>query len=72
MIHAGDLCFTDRPAAPVNVSVTHLRADSATVSWNILDGETVIGFAISQQVKQSYYNEIQPYGPLLQSRESDI
>uniref|UniRef100_A0A673KWT5 Fibronectin type III domain containing 4b n=1 Tax=Sinocyclocheilus rhinocerous TaxID=307959 RepID=A0A673KWT5_9TELE len=51
MIHAGDLCFTDRPAAPVNVSVTHLRADSVTVSWNIPEGETVIGFAISQQVK---------------------
>uniref|UniRef100_A0A672TF03 Fibronectin type III domain containing 4 n=1 Tax=Sinocyclocheilus grahami TaxID=75366 RepID=A0A672TF03_SINGR len=49
MIHAGDLCFTDRPAAPVNVSVTHLRADSATVSWNIPEGETVIGFAVSQQ-----------------------
>uniref|UniRef100_A0A671MZH6 Fibronectin type III domain-containing protein 4-like n=1 Tax=Sinocyclocheilus anshuiensis TaxID=1608454 RepID=A0A671MZH6_9TELE len=39
----------NRPAAPVNVSVTHLRADSATVSWNIPEGETVIGFAISQQ-----------------------
>lgn len=64
MIHAGDLCFTDRPAAPVNISVTHLRPDSATVSWNIPEGETVIGFAISQQVKQSYYNEIQLYGPL--------
>ncbi len=64
MIHAGDLCFTDRPAAPVNVSVTHLRADSATVSWNNPEGDTVIGFAILQQVKQSYHNEIQPYEPL--------
>ncbi|XP_067312164.1 fibronectin type III domain-containing protein 4 isoform X1 [Pseudorasbora parva] len=45
------ICFAgaNRPAAPVNVSVTHLRADSATVSWNIPEGETVIGFAISQQ-----------------------
>ncbi|KTF84207.1 hypothetical protein cypCar_00047418 [Cyprinus carpio] len=39
----------NRPAAPVNISVTHLRPDSATVSWNIPEGETVIGFAISQQ-----------------------
>ncbi|XP_051502451.1 fibronectin type III domain-containing protein 4-like isoform X2 [Myxocyprinus asiaticus] len=43
------LAGANRPAAPVNVSVTHLRADSATVSWNIPEGETVIGFAISQQ-----------------------
>ncbi|TRY83568.1 hypothetical protein DNTS_016276 [Danionella cerebrum] len=43
------LCFSDRPAAPVNVSITHLRADSATVSWNIPEGEAVIGFAVSQQ-----------------------
>ncbi|XP_057200186.1 fibronectin type III domain-containing protein 4 [Triplophysa rosa] len=45
------ICFAgaNRPAAPVNVSVTHLRADSATVSWNIPEGEIVIGFAISQQ-----------------------
>ncbi|XP_030636457.1 fibronectin type III domain-containing protein 4 [Chanos chanos] len=39
----------NRPAAPVNISVTHLRADSATVSWNIPEGEVVIGYAISQQ-----------------------
>ncbi|XP_052475692.1 fibronectin type III domain-containing protein 4 isoform X1 [Carassius gibelio] len=39
----------NRPAVPVNVSVSHLGADSATVSWNIPEGETVIGFAISQQ-----------------------
>lgn len=45
---------TDRPAAPVNVSVTHLRANSATVSWNVPEGEAVIGYAISQQVLQSY------------------
>ncbi|KAK1793294.1 hypothetical protein P4O66_011688, partial [Electrophorus voltai] len=39
----------DRPAAPVNISVNHLRAHSAMVSWNVLEGEAVIGFAISQQ-----------------------
>ncbi|XP_061745587.1 fibronectin type III domain-containing protein 4-like isoform X1 [Nerophis ophidion] len=37
------------PAAPVNVSVTQLRAHSAMVTWNIPQGDTVIGYAISQQ-----------------------
>lgn len=45
---------TDRPAAPVNVSVIHLRAHSATVSWSVPEGETVIGYAISQQVQHCY------------------
>ena len=40
----------DRPAAPVNVSVMHLRADSATVSWEVPEGDIIIGFSISQQV----------------------
>ncbi|XP_035388769.1 fibronectin type III domain-containing protein 4 isoform X3 [Electrophorus electricus] len=45
------ICFSgaNRPAAPVNISVNHLRAHSAMVSWNVLEGEAVIGFAISQQ-----------------------
>lgn len=37
------------PAAPVNVSVTQLRAHSAMVTWNVPQGDTVIGYAISQQ-----------------------
>ncbi|KAM4537929.1 fibronectin type III domain-containing protein 4-like isoform 3-T4 [Fundulus diaphanus] len=37
------------PAAPENVSVTQLRADSARVTWNVPQGDTVIGYAISQQ-----------------------
>ncbi|KAG9337473.1 hypothetical protein JZ751_028664, partial [Albula glossodonta] len=41
---------SDRPPAPVNVSVTHLRADSATVSWDVPEGDIIIGFSISQQV----------------------
>uniref|UniRef100_A0A8C7DNE8 Fibronectin type III domain containing 4 n=1 Tax=Oncorhynchus kisutch TaxID=8019 RepID=A0A8C7DNE8_ONCKI len=40
---------SDRPPAPVNVSVMHLRADSATVYWEIPEGEVIIGFSISQQ-----------------------
>ncbi|XP_076834591.1 fibronectin type III domain-containing protein 4 isoform X2 [Brachyhypopomus gauderio] len=45
------ICFAgaNRPAAPVNVSVTHLRAHSAMVSWNVPEGEAVIGYAVSQQ-----------------------
>ncbi|XP_008291777.1 fibronectin type III domain-containing protein 4-like [Stegastes partitus] len=47
-------CLTPRtgatvPAAPVNVSVTQLRAHSAMVTWNVPQGDTVIGYAISQQ-----------------------
>uniref|UniRef100_A0A8C1K322 Fibronectin type III domain containing 4a n=1 Tax=Cyprinus carpio TaxID=7962 RepID=A0A8C1K322_CYPCA len=43
------LFFLDRPPAPVNVSVMHLRADSATVSWEVPEGDIIIGFSISQQ-----------------------
>ncbi|KAK2092146.1 hypothetical protein P7K49_028674 [Saguinus oedipus] len=39
----------DRPPSPVNVTVTHLRANSATVSWDVPEGNTVIGYSISQQ-----------------------
>lgn len=41
----------DRPPAPVNVSVMHLKADSATVSWEVPEGDIIIGFSISQQVR---------------------
>lgn len=41
---------SDRPPAPVNVSVTHLRSDSATVSWEVPEGDIIIGFSILQQV----------------------
>uniref|UniRef100_A0A672FVN7 Fibronectin type-III domain-containing protein n=1 Tax=Salarias fasciatus TaxID=181472 RepID=A0A672FVN7_SALFA len=37
------------PAAPVNVSVTQLRAHSAMVTWSVPQGDAVIGYAISQQ-----------------------
>lgn len=40
----------DSPSAPVNVTVRHLKANSAVVSWDVLEDEVVIGFAISQQV----------------------
>ncbi|XP_025781910.1 fibronectin type III domain-containing protein 5 [Puma concolor] len=41
----------DSPSAPVNVTVRHLKANSAVVSWDVLEDEVVIGFAISQQKK---------------------
>ncbi|XP_041508836.1 fibronectin type III domain-containing protein 5 [Chionomys nivalis] len=51
----GCVCFAlvqaDSPSAPVNVTVRHLKANSAVVSWDVLEDEVVIGFAISQQKK---------------------
>ncbi|KAM6945770.1 fibronectin type III domain-containing protein 4 [Aplochiton taeniatus] len=37
------------PAAPVNVSVTQLRANSATVTWDVPQRDSVIGYGILQQ-----------------------
>uniref|UniRef100_A0A3B1KJ67 Fibronectin type III domain containing 5 n=1 Tax=Astyanax mexicanus TaxID=7994 RepID=A0A3B1KJ67_ASTMX len=42
---------TDSLAPPVNVSIRDLKANSAAVTWDIPDGEPVIGFAITQQKK---------------------
>uniref|UniRef100_A0A3Q0RWA9 Fibronectin type III domain containing 4b n=1 Tax=Amphilophus citrinellus TaxID=61819 RepID=A0A3Q0RWA9_AMPCI len=42
-------CYSSVPAAPVNVTVTQLRVHSAMVTWNVPQGDTVIGYAISQQ-----------------------
>uniref|UniRef100_A0A803THW9 Fibronectin type-III domain-containing protein n=1 Tax=Anolis carolinensis TaxID=28377 RepID=A0A803THW9_ANOCA len=44
------LADPDSPSAPVNVSVKLLNANSAIVTWDVLEEEVVIGFAISQQV----------------------
>uniref|UniRef100_A0A672NZE8 Fibronectin type III domain containing 4a n=1 Tax=Sinocyclocheilus grahami TaxID=75366 RepID=A0A672NZE8_SINGR len=49
LINLVNFVFPDRPPAPVNVSVMHLRADSATVSWEVPEGDIIIGFSISQQ-----------------------
>ncbi|XP_020656204.3 fibronectin type III domain-containing protein 5 isoform X1 [Pogona vitticeps] len=45
------LADADSPSAPVNVSVKLLNANSAIVTWDVLEEEVVIGFAISQQKK---------------------
>lgn len=49
------LLFLDRPPAPVNVSVINLKADSATVSWEVPEGDIIIGFSVLQQVKTLFY-----------------
>lgn len=38
------------PAAPVNVSVSQLKAHSALVTWSLPEEGAVIGYCISQQV----------------------
>ncbi|XP_043918724.1 fibronectin type III domain-containing protein 4 isoform X1 [Protopterus annectens] len=44
----------NRPPAPVNVTVTQLKANSATVTWDVPEGDTVIGYAISQQKQDAH------------------
>ncbi|XP_015204132.1 fibronectin type III domain-containing protein 5 isoform X2 [Lepisosteus oculatus] len=41
----------DSLMAPVNVTIKALKANSAVVTWDIPEGDIVIGFAISQQKK---------------------
>ncbi|XP_066532765.1 fibronectin type III domain-containing protein 4 [Hoplias malabaricus] len=43
------LVGANRPPAPVNVSVMNVKADSVTVSWEVPEGEVIIGFSILQQ-----------------------
>ncbi|XP_060780570.1 fibronectin type III domain-containing protein 5 [Neoarius graeffei] len=43
--------LADSLAPPVNVSIRDLKANSATVTWDIPGAEPVIGFAITQQKK---------------------
>ncbi|XP_066494850.1 fibronectin type III domain-containing protein 5 [Tiliqua scincoides] len=52
-LHWASWCLADAdsPSAPVNVTVKLLKANSAVVTWDVLEEEVVIGFAISQQKK---------------------
>ncbi|XP_010877559.1 fibronectin type III domain-containing protein 5 isoform X1 [Esox lucius] len=43
--------LADSLAAPVNVTIKALKANSAVVTWDIPEGDPVIGFAITQQKK---------------------
>lgn len=45
--------FADSLAAPVNVTIKALKSNSAVVTWDIPEGDPVIGFAITQQVRES-------------------
>lgn len=40
----------DSLSPPVNVTIREVKANSAVVSWDIPEGDPVIGFAITQQV----------------------
>lgn len=44
------LC-ADSLSPPVNVTIKEVKANSAVVSWDIPEGDLVIGFAITQQVR---------------------
>ncbi|KAM9390897.1 fibronectin type III domain-containing protein 5b-like [Salvelinus alpinus] len=46
-VSAGDSALS----APLNVTIRELEANTATVTWDILEGDPVIGFAITQQKK---------------------
>ncbi|XP_035266311.1 fibronectin type III domain-containing protein 5 isoform X1 [Anguilla anguilla] len=45
------LVSADSLTAPVNVTIKALKANSAVVTWDIPEGDPVIGFAITQQKK---------------------
>lgn len=65
------LCSTDRTknflflslcadslSPPINVTIKEVKANSAVVSWDIPEGDLVIGFAITQQVRNRCGTEI--------------
>uniref|UniRef100_A0A3Q2DYC3 Fibronectin type III domain containing 5a n=1 Tax=Cyprinodon variegatus TaxID=28743 RepID=A0A3Q2DYC3_CYPVA len=43
--------FADSLSPPINVTIREVKANSAVVSWDIPEGDPVIGFAITQQKK---------------------
>ncbi|XP_048084687.1 fibronectin type III domain-containing protein 5 isoform X1 [Alosa alosa] len=43
--------LADSLTAPVNVTIRELKANSGVVTWDIPEGDPVIGFAITQQKK---------------------
>lgn len=46
--------FADSLSPPVNVTITAVKANSAVVTWDIPEGDPVIGFAITQQVSRTH------------------
>lgn len=50
-LSSGRACASDTLlSAPLNVTIRELEVNSAVVTWEILEGDPVIGFAITQQV----------------------
>lgn len=45
---------SDSLSAPLNVTIKALEGNSAIVTWDILEGDPVIGFAITQQVLNQF------------------
>lgn len=44
-------CLSDTLlSAPLNVTIREIEVNSAVVTWEILEGDPVIGFAVTQQV----------------------
>lgn len=52
--------FADGLSPPVNVTITAVKANSALVSWDIAEGDPVIGFAITQQVSHAHAGSTSP------------
>lgn len=51
--------FADSLSPPVNVTIKALKANSAVVTWDIPEGDSVIGFAITQQVSDASQTQTQ-------------
>lgn len=47
--------FADSLSPPVNVTISAVKANSAVVTWDIHEGDPVIGFAITQQVSNRHW-----------------
>ncbi len=49
------VCASDTMlSAPLNVTIREIEVNSAVVTWEILEGDPVIGFAITQQVRDMH------------------
>jgi len=57
------VCVSDALlSAPLNVTIRELEVNSAVVTWEILEGDPVIGFAITQQVPLSMLRTFYVFG----------
>lgn len=49
-------------SAPLNVTIREIEVNSAVVTWETLEGDPVIGFAITQQVTLCVQPESDNFG----------